>query len=480
MDGQIRDEVYVYGSFLQSKKHAAGVRCTDCHDPHTARVKHHGNALCVECHQPNPPERFPTLKKKEYDTPDHHFHMRETPGATCVECHMTDRVYMQVDPRRDHSFRVPRPDLSARLGTPNACNRCHEDRDADWAAGEIESWYPDSERRRKMHFSEAFAVAETGDRRSPNVLAAVIADEDAAGIVRATAVVRMGAFRGPIPQQMLEASLLDDEPLVRAAALGALIEWVPPRVAPGMKAYFADRFGPLLTDDIRLVRTEAARAMASAVGKNVPAEFAAAFAAARAEYVDRQEAHRDRPDGAFNLALLHEAEGDTDAALAMYAESLLRSPDFVPTLMNRAMLRNRLGDNVRAEADLVHVTTRFPENGEAWYSLGLLRAEMDAYPKAVLALEHAARLMPERGRVHKNLGLALRKIGDDARAETSLLEATRWIPNEPDLTNALLMLYLEQEKWFEVERWAKRLFTVVPGNPEAKRLWDLAREKLGR
>ncbi|MDX1638758.1 MAG: multiheme c-type cytochrome, partial [Balneolaceae bacterium] len=115
-DGQIRDEVYVYGSFLQSKMYKKGVQCTDCHNPHSLELKANvtDNTLCMQCHEPR------------YNTRDHHFHEPNTESSQCINCHMPGRYYMEVDFRRDHSFRVPRPDLSARFGNPNACNDCHE------------------------------------------------------------------------------------------------------------------------------------------------------------------------------------------------------------------------------------------------------------------------------------------------------------------------------------------------------------------
>ena len=133
-DGQIDGEVYVYGSFTQSRMYRHGVRCSDCHDPHTLKLRATGNALCVRCHSPDGNPRFPSLQKKVYDAPEHHFHPPGSPGAACVACHMPARTYMQLDRRRDHSLRIPRPDLTLEIGTPNACTGCHQDRDARWAA----------------------------------------------------------------------------------------------------------------------------------------------------------------------------------------------------------------------------------------------------------------------------------------------------------------------------------------------------------
>ena len=131
-DGTIQDEVYVYGSFLQSKMYSKGVRCSDCHDPHQADLKASGNGVCTQCHSPAGNMRFPTLRKSSYDDPAHHFHEPGSAGAQCKSCHMVERVYMGIDGRRDHSFRIPRPDLTNETGAPNACMDCHNDKDAAW------------------------------------------------------------------------------------------------------------------------------------------------------------------------------------------------------------------------------------------------------------------------------------------------------------------------------------------------------------
>ena len=88
-DGQILDEVYVYGSFLQSKMFTKGVRCSDCHNPHSLKLKFEGNRLCAQCHQPG-----------KYDTPNHHHHT-DGLATQCVTCHMPTRTYMNIDDRRD-------------------------------------------------------------------------------------------------------------------------------------------------------------------------------------------------------------------------------------------------------------------------------------------------------------------------------------------------------------------------------------------
>src|SRR5262249_6680361 len=114
-DGQILEEDYEYGSFVQSKMYHQGVTCSDCHNPHSGKLNQAGlNQTGTACHS-----------AAKFDAVEHHHHEPYTAGGQCVNCHMPTRTYMVIDVRRDHSFRVPRPDLSLKYGTPNACNQCH-------------------------------------------------------------------------------------------------------------------------------------------------------------------------------------------------------------------------------------------------------------------------------------------------------------------------------------------------------------------
>ena len=186
-DGQQQDEVYVWGSFLQSRMYAQGVRCTDCHDPHGLGLKANGNALCAQCHQPAGNARFPTLAKKDYDTEAHHHHPPGSAGAQCANCHMPAKNYMVIDARPDHSFRVPRPDLTVKIGTPNACNGCHDRKTPQWAADAVAQWFGPN-RRQEPVFGEVFAAARRGAPAALSGLDAIVADRAQPAIVRATAL----------------------------------------------------------------------------------------------------------------------------------------------------------------------------------------------------------------------------------------------------------------------------------------------------
>lgn len=253
-DGQILDEVYVYGSFLQSKMYASGVTCSNCHEAHTAELKADGTGICTQCHSPAGNPAFPTLKLQDYDDPAHHFHEAGTAGAQCRNCHMIDRVYMGVDWRRDHSFRIPRPDLSLETGSPNACTDCHADQSSAWAAAALERWYPDSTNR-GPHYGQVLAAGRADPVAAMADLASLIEDTDKPGIVRATALWLLEQAQDPAMATRLEPMLDDPDALVRAAAAGVQLA-----AAPALRAQRLERS---LDDPVRMVRIEAAKTLIS-------------------------------------------------------------------------------------------------------------------------------------------------------------------------------------------------------------------------
>lgn len=209
-DGQILEEVYEYASFLESRMFTSGVVCTDCHEPHSGRIFATGNALCYRCH----------LAEK-YGSQSHHFHRLDSTGSLCYECHMPERTYMVIDPRRDHSIRVPRPDLSGKLGTPNACNRCHNDKDHQWATGYLQKWYGTVENG-KIHYGEIFWAARKNYPEAYSKLTTLAADSLAAPMIRATALALLGSYSSPSSIEYLLKGLADPDPLLRYATINSL------------------------------------------------------------------------------------------------------------------------------------------------------------------------------------------------------------------------------------------------------------------
>jgi len=352
VDGSILDEVYVYGSFLQSKMHQRGVRCTDCHDPHNARLRLDGNAVCTQCHSPAANPRFPSLRKADYDGEAHHFHDPGSAAAACKACHMIERTYMGIDGRRDHSFRIPRPDLSVETGAPNACTDCHRDRDAAWAAAELAKRFGEPADR-SDHFSMALAAGRADPLAASSELGDLAADSGLPAIVRATALDLLA--RAPSEAVAAQAAaLLDDmQPLVREAA--ALLQQ---GAAPEDRV---DRLAPLLADPVRSVRIATARALLAIPPQRIP------------------DASR----------------ADLRAAIGEWQASLIAKADFPEThlVLGGAALVTR--NFQAAEAAFEQAVELDPQRAEAWAMIVRIRAGSGDVEGAAEALTRALKAVPE-------------------------------------------------------------------------------------
>ena len=312
-DGQIRDEVYVYGSFLQSRMYQAGVTCSDCHNPHSLEL-HTGpepDLVCAQCHLP---QRFAST--------EHHGH--ETGQVACVDCHMPDRNYMVVDPRRDHSMRVPRPDLSLVTGAPNACTTCHTDRSNDWAAEAAHGWWGEQ---------EAPAMPESGIRR-------------------ATELANLAAPFAAQAQLAVERGLRDPDSLVRMAAA---------QVAPGLPPErVIQQLAPLLEDDVRSVRLAAVQSLAPA-RDYLPASLAGAFERAADEYRAAQLAVASRPQAHGALAEFEGRLGNIETALAHADRAVAMAPEMALLRHSRGLLLVRADRDDEALDELRQATELAPE-----------------------------------------------------------------------------------------------------------------------
>jgi hypothetical protein len=315
-DGQILEEVYVLGSFLQSRMHAAGVTCTHCHDAHSYRLKAEGNGVCTQCHNPGGNPAFPSLLKQAYDDPGHHFHPAGSAGASCPACHMPERQYMVVDGRRDHGFRVPRPDLSQRLGTPDPCLACHADRDSAWSAAEIRARFP-AGRLGSPHFADSLAAARRGGGAgTADALLGLARDATHPAIVRASALRHLGRLSDGPSAQSLAPLLADEDPLLRTAALNLL------RRGRGGAAQAL--IASLLADPVRSVRHEAALGLVGADAEDLPADARQQLGRAMRELQQALLAKADFPETqlvlggiALTLRNFEAAEGAFERAAAM-------------------------------------------------------------------------------------------------------------------------------------------------------------------
>jgi predicted CXXCH cytochrome family protein len=316
-DGQILDEVYVYGSFLQSKMYANGVGCMNCHDAHSARLVADGNAVCTQCHSPAGNPLFPAARRGHYDSPEHHFHEQGSEGAQCRSCHMIERVYMGVDGRRDHSFRVPRPDLAAATGGPDACTDCHGGRSADWAAARISEWYPESTLR-GPHYGEVLARGRADPAAARDDLVALATDGTQPGIVRATALWLVAQAADPDTATRLAPQLADPDPLVRISAL-QVQRGAPPQERMG-------RILDLLADPVRSVRIEAAKRVVNDRIARMPPSVEARITAAMGEWQAAMANRIDFPETHLVLGGMAASMRNLPAAERAFREAVRLDP----------------------------------------------------------------------------------------------------------------------------------------------------------
>lgn len=450
-DGQIQEEVYVYGSFVQSKMFHNGVRCTDCHNPHTLKLRAEGNMLCAQCHQP-----------AKYDAPTHHHHQTGSTGAVCVDCHMPVKHYMVVDPRRDHSIRIPRPDLSVKLGTPNACNNCHKDQTSEWSAKALLDWLKlDGKPPLPAHYGEVIAA------RNEKPLIDLAADLKAPGIVRATAVHLLGNQPSQ-PSQPSQASIqatvtaLDDpDPAVRESALTGL-EPLDPRQR-------VDLAGKLLRDPIRSVRIEAARVLAP----DVPLGLLKGpdFDRALQEYKDSLNALADRGGSHMGLGLLYTSLGDPAAAEKAYRTAFRVEPSHVESRINLAELMFQQGRVAEAQEQLEAAVRIQPTRGAAHEALGRHWVRVKEYEKAMASIAEAVRLMPDNPHIHYFYGVALNQLGRFDQALPVLKKAHELEPRNAEYLIGLATICRDSQKWDLALEYAEKLKALNPSNPEYEQLY---------
>lgn len=454
-DGQIHDEVYVYGSFVQSKMYHHDVRCSDCHDVHSLQLHKEGNDLCLQCH-----------RAAEYDRYEHHFHKREfegkpSDGHLCVKCHMPGRYYMGVDYRPDHSLRIPRPDLSLTLETPNSCsaNECHADKSLQWVNEKYSQWYGET---RKPHYGEILAEARKGVPEAADKLRTLAQDTLMPVIVRATALSLLRDYPGEASLGVFTAALEDQDSLIRYTAIRSL-EHLDNQTKLKLIA-------PKLYDQVKGIRLEAASALASVPKEQIKIDDRQAFAKGLDEYRKAMLYNSDFAPQRYNLGNLAASLGETSEAVSHYTEAIRIDEQFFPAKVNLAMLHNRNGNNKEAEILLREVVERDPQLYEVAYSLGLLLAEMEEFEDAATMLGNAADGMAAYSRPRYNQALALLKLERYQEGEKALLQALQLEPENREYFSTLANLYLSFRMTGRASQLATDILQSVPGHPDALEL----------
>lgn len=452
-DGQVRDEDYVFAAFSNSTMHHVGIRCGDCHEPHSNKRLIPGNLLCMRCHGGGTEPPAPVI-----DPLAHSHHQDGSTGNDCTNCHMPQTTYMARHPRRDHGFTIPDPLLTKEFGIPNACNRCHteEGEDVDWAIKTTEEWYGEKMNRPTRTRARMNARGRQGDPSArPELIASLKTEKIAAW--RATACHLL--IRWSLDEEVITALIgatKDESPLVREAAIRTLnhpIRQGDTRATEAMR--------PLLEDPIRSVRVAAAWALI--------AELDLKSRAGR-ELTHMLDLNSDQPTGRMQLSQFAYLRGDTKTAIKQIEKAVKWDPNSPPFHHDHAILLSTTGDIYGAIKAMKKAIELDPDNPEYQFKIALAYSEVGNLGMTIQHLEQAIKTDPTNGRAWYNLGLAYNSNSEPAKAIGTLTRAETAAPDDPSIPYAAATIHARLGQKQEALQAASRALQIQPNHPQALQL----------
>ena len=463
-DGQVREENYEYAAFLGSRMHFRGVYCLDCHNPHSAKTILPGNWLCLRCHNG-------TYTNAPLIEPVSHSHhkvfgyntngvlvntdlmaykprdIQET-GGECVNCHMPQTVYMQRHWRHDHGFTIPDPLLTKQAGIPNACNRCHQDKDADWALKYCEEWYGPKMDRPSRHRTQVIAAARRGEVAARSGLLGLLATNEIP-YWRAVAAGLLESWAGEPPvRDALLRGLTDPDALVRADCVHALEPLAGEDVPGGATA-----LRRCLEDPVRAVRVAAAWALRSSLDRS---------SRAGTELLHSLAINADQPGGQAQLGAFALAGGDGAQAARHYEQAVAWDTNSAAFRHDYAMVLSGLNRAPEAVEQLQAACRLEPRNAEFQYKLALAWNELGQTEKTIAGLQAAVRLEPAHARAWYNLGLVLNSTGLTEEALQALIRAESADGSDPRSPYARATILARSGRTEEARRAAQRALEINP------------------
>ncbi|MDO6571084.1 multiheme c-type cytochrome [Gilvimarinus sp. 2_MG-2023] len=457
-DGQIWDEDYVWGSFLQSKMFKAGVTCTNCHNPHSGELKLAENQVCTQCHS-----------QEVYDKTKHHGHNVGEAGSACVDCHMPATTYMQVDPRRDHGFKVPRPDLTQSLKVPNACNSCHTDKNAKWAEDAIRTWHPNSQYMGHVHFAQTFHNADTNTPITGKTLLQIAQDSNYPEIIRASALYRMSQSQGQNTVKAIAQAVQDNDPLRRQAAIEAATTF------PVNERW--DMLNTLLSDKHRPIRTQAARTLAPMLLQPLDKNDGTRLREALIEYRKEQTYQADRGFSHTNLGNLELELGNLKIAEKHLLTAIKVEPIFIPAYVNLADLYRAQGNEAMVQEVLKKALSVNDQASSVHYGLAMSYIRQGQKKIALPVLKAAAQAPDTNTNIIYAYALLLQDQGKMIAAISQLLKAYHLEPKNSDIIYTLSRFYAAEGQLDLALFYAKKLSDLLPNNPQIQQIiWQLERQ----
>ncbi|RYD28734.1 MAG: tetratricopeptide repeat protein, partial [Verrucomicrobiaceae bacterium] len=430
-----------------------GVRCADCHDPHTGKRIATGNNLCMTCHAGGRVD-FPTAPV--INPTAHSHHGVDSTGNQCVSCHMPVTTYMQRHPRHDHSFSIPDPRLTKELGVPNACNRCHTDKDTEWAIASHKSLFGERPDRPSRTRALLIGSARRGEPAARDGLIKLLFSDETAAWKATACRLLVRWVMDPVVVQALQARLSDESPLVREAAVRSLGTAVRENAAP-----VRDALAPLLEDPVRSVRIAAAWAQVDQVDLN---------SRAGKELVHMLDINADQPTGRMQLAQFAMYRGDNGAAIRQMRKAIEWDPNSPPFHHDLAILLSTSGDARGAVTAIREAIRLDPENAEYQYKLALAQNEAGSTPESIAALEKTVQLDPGHARAWYNLGLARSGANQPREAIAALLKGEAADPSDSSIPYARATIHARLGQKNEALVAANRALRLRPDFAEARQL----------
>ena len=440
-DGQVNEEDFVMGSFLQSKMQKNGVVCSNCHDPHSAELTLPKPALCLQCHQAS-----------TYQSKEHHNHPQDSTGAQCINCHMPETVYMQIDGRRDHRWHVPKPEFSIKLGTPDVCLSCHKDKDSSWSYEKVSSWYPIKDETKTKPFAPVFSAADQGYPNITSALSQIAQSQEYAEIIRASALSRMSTMVDANTLIAITRAIKHKDTNIRMGAINGAM------AVRGVERWRL--LAPLLTDKVLSIRIEAAFALVS-LWQQLSAEQQKALQPALAEYMKAQAFNADRGFSHVNLGNMYSYQGKFAQAEQSYKTSIRIEPYYANAYINLADFYRQQRKEVAALTVLKKGNNTIPDNGNLAYSMGLALIRNKQRVKAIEYFEKSTRFEPNNANFYYVYGLSLESV-DNKKAQIALGEAYKISHNPQHLfTLCDMQVRLKSPK---ARQCINTLSKVVPEN----------------
>jgi tetratricopeptide (TPR) repeat protein len=467
IDGQILDEDYVYASFAQSKMYMRDVKCNDCHNVHTTQRLFEDNRLCTQCHRAD-----------DYDTKNHHFHksagepgeaviaddgvrFEVGEGTRCINCHMPAQFYMGVDYRNDHSLRIPRPDLTKTLGTPNACNQCHSDKSVDWAISYINKWYGPG---RPYQYGVAFNEAVNGTDKGFNDLVHIYKDDVYPEIVRATAIHYMGLYYPQKSKNILIEALGISNGHIRYNALNSLIV----DDEKTLQIIFN-----LLNDPTKAIRIECAIKINQLSQVSIPNEYKETYKRANSDYLESMEYSADFPSGKYNLGNYYYNKKELDKAEKFYLKALRQDSLLHPIKINLAILYNSQKKFKKADELFKDYLTYFPEDGNTLFNYALFLSEQKRYDESLEYLLKASEYSPQNARIKYNIAMMYDFKNNAKAAEKYLKSAIEIVPSDVNYHIALLNLYVKYKETEKAKNLGEEILNKFPDNQYTEQIKQL-------